>query len=317
MDVSIILCTYNRCDRLEKVLQSLGSLKGHPEITWEVIVVDNNSKDRTKDVVEGRIRSGADRVRYVFEGRQGKSFALNTGINAARGAVLAFTDDDVTVHPQWLWELKKTFDTYECMGAGGKIIPVFEEKGPSWLRLDVPHPFLNALVAFDLGDKPCALRTAPFGANVAFRKEAFEKYGLYRTDMGPTKDNPLGKGEDTEFSSRVLSAGETMMYAPDAIVYHPVEQERIQKKYFESWYYNFGRASMTRSALPDRTVYYFGVPRYLYRQVFTRFLAWIMTLDGNERFCRKLELYETAGAMVESSRRHRADAASKQQRVAG
>ena len=74
---------------------------------------------------------------------------------------------------------------------------------------------------------------------------------------------------------------------------------------------------MTRSALPDRTVYYFGVPRYLYRQVFTRFLAWIMTLDGNERFCRKLELYETAGAMVESSRRHRADAASKQQRVAG
>ena len=74
---------------------------------------------------------------------------------------------------------------------------------------------------------------------------------------------------------------------------------------------------MMRSVLPGGTVYYFGVPRYLYRQVITRGIAWLFTFNKRERFCRKLELYETAGAMVEASRRHRADVVSKQQRVAG
>ena len=86
---------------------------------------------------------------------------------------------------------------------------------------------------------------------MAFRKKAFQTYGLFRNDLGPTKESPMGKGEDTEFSSRLLSAGETVMYAPDAIVYHPVEKERMHKEYFTEWFFNLGRAAMIRSDNPS------------------------------------------------------------------
>lgn len=306
MDISIILCTYNRCESLRNVLESIGNLKGYPQVAWELIVVDNNSKDRTKGVVEDFIRTGRANVRYVFEGRQGKSFALNSGIGEAKGEILAFTDDDVTLQPQWLSGLKRIFDSYGCSGVGGKIIPVFEAAAPpAWLRLDIPRPFLNVLVAFDYGEEPCVLRNTLFGANMAFKKEVFAKYGQFRTDMGPSKDDPMRKGEDTEFCSRLLAAGETLMYAPDAVVYHPVEKERTEKGYFEKWYFDFGRMLTLRSPPPpERTVYFCGVPRYLYRHFLEKFLQWLFTRDGHRRFCSKLELYQKAGEIVEASRRY-------------
>lgn len=310
MDISVILCTYNRCDSLVKVLESISEVKGSPNFTWELVIVDNNSKDQTEAVVKRFINAGGIHIRYLFESRQGKSFALNTGIEAAQGEILVFTDDDVTVHPDWLLEIKRIFDTYACMGVGGKIIPVLGSEIPSWLSLE--GPFMGPLVAFDLGTEPCVLKKTPFGANMAFRKEAFRTYGLFRTDLGPIKGNPMGKGEDSELSSRLLAAGETMMYAPDAVVYHPAEQERMSKKYFTEWFFNLGRATMIRSGYPsERMVYCFGVPRYLFRIIFERFLKWLSTFDEQRRFWCKLELYQVAGEMAEFYQRYRSSSQSK------
>ena len=304
MDISIIICTYNRCRSLATVLESIRNLNVPAPVEWETLVIDNNSSDATREVVKRFSGSDKGYVRYIFEGRQGKSYALNTGINAARGDILAFTDDDVTVHQDWVRELLKIFNSHDCRGVGGKIIPVFAGGIPSWLRLE--PPFLNPLVAFDLGAEPCVLTKEPFGANMAFRRGIFGTYGLFRTDLGPVEGNPMGKGEDSEFCSRLLAAGEPMMYAADAIVYHPVDENRLRKKYFETWFFNFGKASIARApAVPERVARLFGTPRYLYRRLASKWLAWQFTFDGHRRFCRKLELCQAIGQVVESARKNR------------
>lgn len=282
-------------------MESLLGMKCPPELAWELLVVNNNSSDRTKAVVESIAEKNHGRIRYLFEARQGKSYALNTAVEAARGAILAFTDDDVTVDPYWLTNLKRIFDTYDCQGVGGKIIPLFEVDPPAWLKLDTPHPFLNALVAFDFGEMPSVLKTPPFGANMAFKKEVFDRHGSFRTDLGPVQGNLLGKGEDSEFASRLLLAGEPLMYAPDAIIYHPVEKERMRKEYFKRWYFNFGRALVLRSpSQPESTASICGVPRYLYRRFLGTLMKWCVAMDADSRYRGKLDLYQTAGEISES-----------------
>src|ERR1700722_16738649 len=102
MIVSVIICTYNRCKSLATALESVAASKLPDSMDWEVLVIDNNSSDKTSEVAQGFCQRFPNRFRYFFEPRQGKSFALNTGIQAARGEVLAFTDDDVIVEPTWL-----------------------------------------------------------------------------------------------------------------------------------------------------------------------------------------------------------------------
>jgi glycosyltransferase involved in cell wall biosynthesis len=116
--VSVIICTYNRAPSLRATLRSLADTRGRPEISWEVIVVDNNSSDDTRTAVEEFAGTSGLSVRYLFEGRQGKSFALNTGIVAARGEVLAFTDDDVEVASGWVTGIWEGFQKHDCAGIG-------------------------------------------------------------------------------------------------------------------------------------------------------------------------------------------------------
>lgn len=301
MDISVIICTYNRSHMLEKVLEDLQGLNDSPHITWETLIVDNNSTDETKATVAKFVGYGKRNIRYIFEGRQGKSHALNTGIKAAKGEMLAFTDDDVLIDPDWLLNIKKTFDEHDCVGIGGKIIPVIYDKKPSWLNMDTDIPFMNVLGSFDLGEECCELNTPTYGANMSFRKEVFINHGLFRLDLGPIKGNAMGRGEDTEISMRLLAQGEKLMYAPDAIVYHRVQKEKLKKKSFQKSYYNYGRfnTKAERKNLPEKQIYYFGIPRNLYKRLFSKWLDWFFTLDSKQRMCKKLEYYEFLGRAAE------------------
>jgi glucosyl-dolichyl phosphate glucuronosyltransferase len=301
MDISIIICTYNRCRSLDTVLQSVQNLSAAPGLAWETLVIDNNSGDATRDVVEKHAAAGPGTVRYLFEGRQGKSHALNTGIKTARGEILAFTDDDVVIDPAWLLNFRNTFERYECCGAGGRIVPVLPGKKPNWLRTDTPTPYLNALGCFDYGEGCCDLKHPPFGANMAFRKSVFTRHGPFRTDLGPTEGNAMGKGEDSELSLRLLGRGEKIMYVPGAIVYHRVQEEKLNKKSFLSYYYNYGRfrARTDREAIPENAVRYFGVPRYLIREFLGKYLDCFLARDTGHRMTLKLDCYELLGRMTE------------------
>src|SRR5438309_3069723 len=99
MTVTVVLCTYNRYQNLETALNSVAASVLPEPVQWEVLVVDNNSTDHTRKVVEEFCHRYPGRFRYLFEAQQGKSYALNSGVREARGNILAFMDDDVIVDP--------------------------------------------------------------------------------------------------------------------------------------------------------------------------------------------------------------------------
>lgn len=301
MKTSIIICTYNRAACLEAALNGFLRLEVPPEIEWEVLVIDNNSTDTTRIVCEAFERKYPGQFRYIFEGRQGKSFALNSGIEQAEGEILAFTDDDATVDPHWLAELVSTLGRYGCAGVGGKIVPVWDFPKPHWLEMEGPYRLMDVIVRFDLGEEPCPITTGAYGVNMAFKKEVFRKHGKFRADLGPTAGTEV-RGEDTEYCRRLLRAGESLTYAPTAVVYHPVDKGRADKSYFQNWYYGRGIASMREGGCPESAVTYFGVPRYLFRILFENTCAWVFCLRPKRRFYHKLQVYETLGQIAEARR---------------
>jgi len=300
MNISVVLCTYNRAESLRRTLCSLSAMRVPANLQWEVLVVDNNSSDHTRDVTE--MAGGQLPCRYLFEGRQGKSFALNTAIPQARGEIVAFTDDDVQLDRGWLVEIKRAFELFDCIGIGGKIIPVWNCEKPRWLEEEGPYKLAAAIVRLDLGEEACELQQPAFGANMAFRRTAFEKYGLFKENLGPNPRNMI-RGEDSEFSWRVIQGGEKLMYGPRVVVYHPVDEKRTTKKYFVSWYFNYGRALVRANGVPLQAIRYFGVPRYLFRQFGKEFLKWTCCLQSKRRFYYKLQVSFNAGAIVESRAR--------------
>src|SRR5437868_1294010 len=113
MVISVVLCTYNRSAGLRRTLESIHAA-APPGLACELIIVDNNSTDDTRAVAADFLTASGINGRYVFEKRQGLSHARNAGIRAATGEVLAFTDDDVTVHPKWLASLGEAFLQPDC-----------------------------------------------------------------------------------------------------------------------------------------------------------------------------------------------------------
>ena len=301
MNLSVVVCTFNRADSLGRTLRSFGALRLPPGFEWELLVVDNNSSDHTRRVVE----DAAARLpaRYLFERRQGKSFALNAGVAAARGDVIAFTDDDVTVDAGWAAALWRAFAEHSCVGVGGRVVPVWDGPRPRWYSETGPFRLMaGVIVRYEHGDAVRDVEVPPLGANLAFRREAFARYGSFRTDLGPT-GTELRRGEDTDFCERVRAGGEAILYVPDAVVYHPVEPMRVRKRYFQAWYYQYGRLEVRREPPPAGVARWWGVPRYLFRDLAGAALRWIPALDPRVRFYYRLECCRHLGQIAESHRR--------------
>jgi glycosyltransferase involved in cell wall biosynthesis len=301
MRLSVVICTWNRAECLQKTLESIESCRLPNETDWEVLIVDNNSVDTTSAVCQSFLQRNPERYRYLLEKRQGKSFALNTAIENARGDIIAFTDDDVLVEPDWLFALLKAFEAYECVGVAGKIIPVWNSPMPAWFSVDGPYRLMLAIVEYDLGDQnqPCRIENPPYGANLAFRKGVFNKYGLFRTDLGPVAGTTF-RGEDSEYCRRLMSQGEKLVYVPRAVVFHPVPEERTKKRYFESWYFDYGRMLVRTSSPPRGTSSYFGVPRYMLRKLMTSLWHWNSTFERKRRFYHRLQVWQTLGEIAEA-----------------
>lgn len=305
MNCTVILCTFNRCQSLREALESVAASKLPDCFAWEVLVVDNNSTDQTRAVVEEYCRRYPSRFRYLFEPRQGKSHALNSGIRESRGDILAFVDDDVTVEPTWLQNLTSSLHGCEWAGSGGRIFLERTFSPPQWLALAGPYSLGGVLVLFDRGDKPGQLDWAPYGTNMAFRKAMFDKYGGFRTDLGPNTANEI-RGEDTEFGRRLMSAGELLRYEPQALVYHSVPEKRLRKEYFLKWYFDFGRALVREWGRgPD----IWGIPRPYFsilRKIPTSLafygLHWLFALRPQKRFFYKVMVWWQAGQIAEMYR---------------
>jgi glycosyltransferase involved in cell wall biosynthesis len=285
-------------------------------IEWEVLVVDNNSSDQTRQVAYEFCRRQPSRFRYVFEPHQGKSHALNTGIGESRGEVLAFTDDDVTVDRAWLRNLTAALHGGEWSGAGGRTLPMCSFSPPRWLATEGRYE-LAPLGIFDRGLEAGELTESPYGNNMAYRKEMFEKHGGFRPDLGP---QPRGRGpqksEDSEFGCRLLAAGERLRYEPAAVAYHAIPEYRVQKKYFLAWWYDKARADVRAFGIPtDAKWHIAGIPVYLIRRFSVWTLRWMASVRSSKRFSSKLKVWGLFGAIVQCYQLAHSEKPPKEKRI--
>lgn len=298
--ITVAVCTHNRAGRLSETLEPMLRMEVPGWLDWELLVVDNGSTDDTRRAVRRFAATSDGRVRYFWEPRLGLSRARNAAVGAARGEIVAFTDDDVIPEANWLAALAEAFRDHDCAGAGGRVLARWEFEPPDWWEATA-HELDAAIVSFDPGGGPRELDMAPFGANMAFRREMFDRHGGFRTDLG-RRGSQLMSGEDTEFGRRLLEAGERIRYVPEATVHHPVSRERATKAYFRRWYFEFGRTVVRRDGLPAAAPRILGIPRYLFRELCAELLKAAGRWSTHRRFVHELRARSILGKIVESRR---------------
>lgn len=259
VDASIVVCTYNRCKSLKDTLIALK--KQVSSLSLEIIVVDNNSKDETKKVVEEFKTESIRPVHYVFEANQGLSFARNRGVREAKGGLIVFTDDDVLPEKNWVQSLWNAAEEFKADCVGGKVEPLWAEDPPVWLENDKERQF-SLLALLDKGND-FLVASRPDGAflggaNMAFKKEIFSDFGFFRTDVG-RRGKELLSGEDSDMIRRLIENGKQVVYAPTAVVKHKVPRERMRINYLRNWKFNSGRSIVRISKLRSGITFFLAL----------------------------------------------------------
>ena len=249
--LSLIIATYNRSEQLMVTLRSVATQSAEP-LQWECIVVDNNSQDDTRQRVEEFASAHRQLcVRYLFEPKQGLSHARNAGIVAAEGEILAFIDDDERIVEEFVEAYIDLFDgCSEAMSAGGKIIAEYPSGRPSWMSRYVEQPIANPM-DFGPNVRRFPKGRIPGGGNMAFRREVFDRIGLFNTELGRTGKRLIG-GEESDLFERMAHAEMRCYYVPRAVMYHIIPAEKLTRDYFESLCYNTGVSQLIRAQMHHR-----------------------------------------------------------------
>jgi GT2 family glycosyltransferase len=238
--VSVVICAYTD-RRWELLAQTIDSVVRQERAADEILLVVDHNPD-----LIARAEPAFAGVRILAnEDTRGLSGARNTGVRHSRGDIIAFLDDDATARPDWLKLLVAAFEDPTVMGAGGFVRPAWDGPAPSWL----PQEFLWVVGASYAGlpDAPAPVRN-PIGANMAFRRQAFERAGGFTAGIGRLGTRPMGC-EETEFSIRLRQVvpGARIVHVPDARVDHHVPAERATRRYFVArcWAEGASKAQVT------------------------------------------------------------------------
>ncbi len=262
LDASVIICTFNRADSLYDTLCAVQRQETHPERNWEVIVVDNNSNDHTRSVVEA-VQGEWPLLRYTFEANQGLSHARNHGIALAKGQVILFTDDDVLPEADWVETTLNGLVRYDADACGGYIAPIWETPPPNWLN-ERFYGFLAIRTERQDDFVIQAHRDLPFGANMAFKHDVFDRVGTFDVRRGRMGQALFG-GEDLDMFERLLAAGFKVVFLGRSRVHHKVESYRLKKQYFRRWRRQTSRnIAMSKGVIGDRRL--LNVPLYMIPQ---------------------------------------------------
>lgn len=207
--ISVVICTRNRAESLKKTLDSLRAMDV-PDFSWELIVVDNNSTDNTREIVdEYKIKSGLNVV-YVFEKKRGLANARNAGIKKAKGEIIAFTDDDVIVDKNWLSCIVNEFESDSSISLMGGRVELYDPNDqPVTIRTLKERRYFTSL------DQLFSLIP---GCNMAFRRTVLEALKNFDPSFGA--GTRLQSAEDSDFFYRAYKRGFRMAYSPDFLVYH-------------------------------------------------------------------------------------------------
>ena len=233
---SVVICTYNRVQLLTKALSSICSQtldKAH----YEIIVVDNNSNDGTREAVDEFCQRFTN-VRYCFEPQQGLSYARNRGWQEARGTYVGYTDDDCKVPEQWLEVAKEIIEEVSPDVFGGPYYAFHTTSKPRW--------FKNSYGSHELGKEARVLRENEYldGANIFFRRFLLACLGGFDTTLGMS-GTTIAYGEETALLKQMRAAkpGQLIYFDPRLYVYHLVPPQKMSMAWIVRQRFATGRYS--------------------------------------------------------------------------
>lgn len=291
-DLSVVIPTYNRADVLPSALESLLT-QDLDSTRYEIVVVDNNSTDGTRQVVES-FTGRSPAVQYVFEPRQGISFGRNAGIRAAVAPIVAFTDDDVRVSRDWATTILTVLAGHpEVACVGGKVLPNWRGPWPTWLTREHWAP----LALLDYGDAPVYVtaerRLCLITANVAYRREVFDRIGMFASHMSRLSDH--------EILVRLWRAHGQGLYWPQLTAIADIAPQRMRRRYHRQWHRRHGRfAAIMHDEDFERTKvgHFLGVPAHQYRRVAAELVGWVadtIRRDPRNAFSHEVGLWASLG----------------------
>lgn len=266
--LTILICTHDRADLLERVLASLNTAQ-RPAMPVQILVAANACSDDTMARMQAYQSQQADKgwlpLRAINVPTPGKSHALNRAIPEIDTELVAFVDDDHRADDNYLLAIEQAAQAWPDAGLYcGRILPDWDGTEPAWVHDAGPYRIYPLPVPrYDQGDQPRPIDlNGPFpgGGNLFLRREVFEKTGGFSTELGP-KGHDLGGGEDSDFVLRALMAGVRLQYVPDVVQYHYVDLERFRFRYILQKSYQRSR-SVSR-------VHHGGsaIPRYMWRKL--------------------------------------------------
>jgi glycosyltransferase involved in cell wall biosynthesis len=267
----------------------------------QITVVDNNSKDDTRGVVEDYIeRYGAARLSYLLEKEQGRSPALNAGIRATDGDLVGTIDDDEEIDAGWYEQAYEAFGDPGVDFIGGPCAPRWGMERPEWF----PLSYRGVVGWVDGGDRKCPFdENYPgilMGGNSVLRRSILEKVGLYTTSLGRT-DKHLLSCEDEDMYHRLRDSGARGFYLPGLVIYHYIPPERLTKRYFRQWCFWRGVSmGVIDRGRRSPVAYLLGVPRWIFGKALrgaVSKVARVIRFDRNraEGFADELAVWDFAG----------------------
>lgn len=253
--LTIAICTFNRAALLDGTLRSFAETIKPSGAGFELLVIDNNSRDSTRSVVERRAARSGFPLRYIFEGKQGLSRARNRAVKEAAGDWIWYVDDDVYFTPGWLESALDGVRFFpQASALAGRIVPAFEPAQPNWL----PPSALPFYGLTYFGDELRWLKPKeyPVGANTAFRRSVFDEVGLFKEDLGRIAHSLLSE-EEREMVSRIYERGLKVGYVPGAEVQHRIGEDRARMSWLRKRAYWGGISlvladGVTRGSSPTR-----------------------------------------------------------------
>ena len=271
--LTVAICTWNRHALLRQTLEQMTALVIPDDVTWELIVVNNNSTDATDAV----LAEFAHRLplRRVFEPTPGKSHALNRAAREAAGDYILWTDDDALVDPMWIAEYVKAFRRWpECGLFGGHVAPWFDGTPPTWLESLIRSEYAVSCVYAlrTLGTEPLPIAserlpsgatTLPYGVNMAVRRDVQLRFP-YDPELGLRPGSHI-RGEEAAVILAMLRAGVTGWWLPDARVRHFIPRSRQKVAYLRQWFHGDGEEK-GKEMRDNNYPKVFGRPRWLLRQ---------------------------------------------------
>jgi GT2 family glycosyltransferase len=284
LNCSVIIPTRDRAEMLARCLDALAQARA-PGGGFEVIVVDNGSRDDTVRRVEAEMARGRLPLRMIAEAREGPSSARNCGVAAAAGALVIFLDDDALVDGGWLEAFARAAAGHPRALMQGRVLPGFPGGRPVWLT-DALAAFLGRV---DEGPAPGLLRGTMNSANMAVPRDLFVELGGFRSDLGP---GGAGMGEDTEFGLRAAARGFPARYVPEAVVDHVIPPERTTRRAVLRRLYGSGLCQPLIERFEEST------PRlalHLARMAARRGFDALFARDGAEQMTALCDLAQRAG----------------------